>query len=249
MTENDEEYNEFDGGVEETKGADSGPDASEEEDEEEEEEEGEINLDDDGIIEDPVNVEDDDLNVEDEDIVKNGDDDEEGSKNNYKVPYESGDESEYSSDESESESESEEYNYAKIDNEKKIQYIKENHTQELTKTYEEIIVLTQINRTKLTDDTSADEGDANISESDIVINDSNHKTVPILTKYEKTRILGLRVSQLNEGAPRYIKSNTIIDNNIIAEKELRHKKLPFIISRPLPNGKKEYWKLQDLEII
>ena len=109
--------------------------------------------------------------------------------------------------------------------------------------------MTQINRTKLTDDTSADDGDTTFSESDIVISDPRHKTVPILTKYEKTRILGLRVSQLNEGAPRYIKSSTIVDNNIIAEKELKHKKLPFIISRPLPNGEKEYWKLQDLEII
>ena len=26
-------------------------------------------------------------------------------------------------------------------------------------------------------------------------------------------------------------------------------KIPFIVMRPLPNGKKEYWKLQDLAII
>ena len=83
-----------------------------------------------------------------------------------------------------------------------------------------------------------------------VIDDETHKTVPILTKYEKTRILGIRVSQLNEGAPRYINVNeTIIDNNIIAEKELRLKKLPFIVTRPLPNGEKEHWRLQDLEIL
>ena len=36
---------------------------------------------------------------------------------------------------------------------------------------------------------------------------------------------------------------------LIAEKELNQKKIPFIIMRPLPNGKKEYWRLQDLEII
>ena len=56
---------------------------------------------------------------------------------------------------------------------------------------------------------------------------------------------------MNEGAPRYIniEGNKIIDNNIIAEKELRMKKLPFIITRPLPNGEKEHWCLRDLEIL
>jgi len=76
--------------------------------------------------------------------------------------------------------------------------------------------------------------------------------VPILTKYEKTRVLGIRVSQLNEGAPRYISlgsEHTIIDNIVIAEKELRLKKLPFIVTRPLPNGEKEHWRLKDLEIL
>ena len=71
-----------------------------------------------------------------------------------------------------------------------------------------------------------------------------------MTKYEKTRILGLRLTQLNKGAKPFVETkNKIIDNNIIAQKELKEKKLPFIIMRPLPNGKREYWKLNDLEII
>ena len=80
--------------------------------------------------------------------------------------------------------------------------------------------------------------------------DSNHVTFPILTKYERARILGLRISQLNKGARPLIQyKQLIIDNTIIAEKELREKKLPFIIMRPIPNGGKEYWRLQDLEIL
>ena len=42
---------------------------------------------------------------------------------------------------------------------------------------------------------------------------------------------------------------SFIDNNLIALEELKQKKLPFIIMRPIPNGKKEYWRLSDLEII
>jgi DNA-directed RNA polymerase I, II, and III subunit RPABC2 len=80
--------------------------------------------------------------------------------------------------------------------------------------------------------------------------DPLHKTLPFLTKYEKTRILGIRTKQINEGAKPYLDVNpTIIDGYIIAQLELEHKKLPFIIRRPIPNGGSELWKLQDLEII
>ena len=146
------------------------------------------------------------------------------------------------SDESDddSESESEDEYIPKVDLEKKVEYIKETHPQEISKTFEEMIALTRIKRKK------------NKTDGEDIIIDEKHTTVPILTKYEKTRILGIRVSQLNEGAPRYINfgnEHVIIDNNVIAEKELRMKKLPFIISRPLPNGEKEHWRLQDLEIL
>ena len=82
------------------------------------------------------------------------------------------------------------------------------------------------------------------------INDDNHKTYPLLSKYEKTKIIGLRVSQLNKGAKPYIKTeNLFLDKHIIADKELTQKKLPFIIQRPIPNGTFEYWNIKDLEII
>jgi DNA-directed RNA polymerase subunit K/omega len=80
--------------------------------------------------------------------------------------------------------------------------------------------------------------------------DTNHSTLPILTKYEKTRILGQRASQINNGAPPYIHiPEGVIDGYIIAKMELTAKKIPFIIQRPLPNGSKEFWKLEDLEQI
>ena len=86
--------------------------------------------------------------------------------------------------------------------------------------------------------------------NDGIIIDDYHKTLPFLTKYEKTRVIGQRIQQLNNGAKVYVNvSDDIIDNNVIAEMELKEKKIPFIIRRPLPDNSFEYWKLQDLELI
>lgn len=83
-----------------------------------------------------------------------------------------------------------------------------------------------------------------------IIIDKNHQTLPILTKYERTRVLGERAKQINNGAKPFVDVlSSIIDGYIIAEQELYAKKIPFIIQRPLPNGSKEFWKLADLEII
>ena len=80
--------------------------------------------------------------------------------------------------------------------------------------------------------------------------DPLHMTIPILTKYEKTRILGERAKQLNAGAASFIELEpTMIDGYVIAMKELEQKKIPFIVKRPMPNGGCEYWRLQDLEIL
>jgi len=85
---------------------------------------------------------------------------------------------------------------------------------------------------------------------DGAIIDAMHKTMPFLTKYEKTRILGQRAKQLNQGAqPMVPVDQKIIDGYLIAQLELQQKALPFIIRRPLPGGKSEYWRVSDLEII
>jgi DNA-directed RNA polymerase subunit K/omega len=85
--------------------------------------------------------------------------------------------------------------------------------------------------------------------SDNIIIDEFHKTVPILTKYEKTKLLGLRVVQLNNNSKPYISANENMSNIEIANKEIELKLIPLIIKRPLSNNKFEYWKLKDLEIL
>ena len=80
--------------------------------------------------------------------------------------------------------------------------------------------------------------------------DDLHQTVPILSKYERARILGQRAKQLNAGSPPFVTlPKDTIDGYLIAIQELEAKRIPFIIRRPLPFGGCEYWKVSDLEII
>lgn len=80
--------------------------------------------------------------------------------------------------------------------------------------------------------------------------DPLHKTLPFITCYEKTRILGERAKQINEGAKPFVEvDKSIIDGYLIALQEFKEKKIPFIIQRPLPSGNSEYWRFCDLECL
>jgi DNA-directed RNA polymerase subunit K/omega len=80
--------------------------------------------------------------------------------------------------------------------------------------------------------------------------DSNHRTYPFLTNFEKTKIIGLRANQISKGSIPFIAvPKHITDVKDIARLELEQKRLPFIIKRPLPNGQFEYWRLADLLIL
>ena len=80
--------------------------------------------------------------------------------------------------------------------------------------------------------------------------DPFHTTNPFMTKYELADILGKRASQINENAPIFVDVDpSVIDGYLIALAELQQKKIPFIIQRPLPNGKMEYWPISELELL
>ena len=80
--------------------------------------------------------------------------------------------------------------------------------------------------------------------------DIHHTTYPFLTNYEKTKILSLRTSQIEKGAHPYIEvPEGITSSYEIAKLELKEKKIPYILKRPLPNGTYEYWRLTDLIIL
>ena len=80
--------------------------------------------------------------------------------------------------------------------------------------------------------------------------DSNHRTYPFLTNFEKTKIIGLRANQISKGSVPFVSvPKHITDVRDIARLELEQRRLPFIVKRPLPNGQFEYWRLTDLLIL
>jgi DNA-directed RNA polymerase I, II, and III subunit RPABC2 len=87
---------------------------------------------------------------------------------------------------------------------------------------------------------------------DVIANYDPKKNITknILSKYEKTKILGLRMEQLARSAEPYVDFKPeAFDPYDIAIKELRDRKLPFMLCRTLPNGRKEYWRLEDMIIL
>jgi DNA-directed RNA polymerase I, II, and III subunit RPABC2 len=121
----------------------------------------------------------------------------------------------------------------KFDSEITKNYINEFHPECLIHNYDEISKLTTV-----------------VRDSNNIIIDPLHKTIPFLTKYERARILGQRAKQIETGARPFVNvPENVIDSYVIAELELQQKRIPFIIRRPIPGGACEYWNLKDLEVI
>ena len=136
-------------------------------------------------------------------------------------------------DSSEESSDSEEETLQKFDREVITDYISLYHPETKIHNDEEIRALSVITRNRYGD-----------------VIDPLHNTTSILTKFEKTKILGIRSKQLDEGAESFIQvPPNVISSYTIALMELNEKKIPFIIRRPIPNGGSEYWKITDLEIL
>ena len=135
-----------------------------------------------------------------------------------------------------SDDEDEEYDDSylqKFDSEVTKNYINDFHPECLIQNYDEITKLTTV-----------------VRDSNNIIIDPLHRTIPFLTKYEKARILGQRAKQIETGAKPFISvPENIIDGYVIAELELQQKRIPFIIRRPIPGGAFEYWNIRDLEMI
>lgn len=71
------------------------------------------------------------------------------------------------------------------------------------------------------------------------------KTMPILTKFERARIMGTRLQQLAYGAKPRVDTTGLKSIQEIVKKELEERKILFIIRRNLPNGTYEDWRLEE----
>ena len=76
-----------------------------------------------------------------------------------------------------------------------------------------------------------------------------------MTKYEFDQLIGLRTMHLSKGAlplvtlPEGFKIQGNMELRKIAIEELRQKRLPYMIKRPLPNGRVEYWPVSYLSLM
>ena len=70
-----------------------------------------------------------------------------------------------------------------------------------------------------------------------------------MTKYEYTKVLGMRAQQITMGAEPLIKISNDMKSAIeVAEEELRQRKTPYIIARKINKKKTDFWKIEDMII-
>ena len=69
---------------------------------------------------------------------------------------------------------------------------------------------------------------------------------PIMSKYERATVIGIRAQQIASGAIPLIDVPKHLTSSIdIAESELNKRRTPFIIRRKIGNNY-EYWKIEDM---
>jgi DNA-directed RNA polymerase I, II, and III subunit RPABC2 len=79
------------------------------------------------------------------------------------------------------------------------------------------------------------------------INNKPKKTIPFLTKFEKARIMGVRLQQLAYGAKPRVSIEGLNSIQEIVQQELIQRKIPFIIRRTLPNNNYEDWRMEEFK--
>jgi DNA-directed RNA polymerase I, II, and III subunit RPABC2 len=98
----------------------------------------------------------------------------------------------------------------------------------------------------------------NITKTEIISNVQTYEkyyrgskvTKPFLTKYEESKLVGVRAQMISAGSkPLVTVPPNVTDTKVIAELELKEKKIPLLIRRKLPNGEYEDWRLEDLIIL
>lgn len=256
-TYEEDKYDEEEKG-EDAEDAEDVEDVEDAEDDDVDEDDDDVEDEDEDADEDVEDAEDDDAqdaedDADEDDDDNNGDDDEgkgqfggekkkskpakTTKKISVKTPYQSSnvaidDNDDDDDDDDDDDNDGEDY-LQKFDKSMNDNYIVDFHPESVLQNFDEILSMINV-----------------IRDNDGIIIDDLHRTIPFLTKYEKSRVLGQRAKQINSGCPPFVKiPENVIDGYIIAQLELKEKKMPFIIRRPMPSGGSEYWSIKDLEDI
>lgn len=95
-----------------------------------------------------------------------------------------------------------------------------------------------------------------LSENEIVVRNTQFPTTvkdeercsrDWLTMYELVRMIGTRTAELNGGAAPVIQGVEDLENTQIAHLEIKYGRCPIGITRHLPGGRVEHWKLSELK--
>lgn len=95
------------------------------------------------------------------------------------------------------------------------------------------------------DDVEIDVFDDDTIERQGYVAKEDRTTKPFITKYERNPLIGTRTKQLALGAKPMIKGVEHLPPKEIAELELKNKVIPLTIERPLPDGTKEEWRVEE----
>lgn len=71
------------------------------------------------------------------------------------------------------------------------------------------------------------------------------KSVNILTRFEKARVLGVRIRQLQMGAPPLVNVSDLKNEKEIAFRELEMRRCPLIVRRYITKSTFEDWRLTE----
>jgi DNA-directed RNA polymerase subunit K/omega len=80
----------------------------------------------------------------------------------------------------------------------------------------------------------------------------SRKTLSVMTKYEHTALIGVRMEQLAFGAPTTLSAEELQGLRgvqEIAREEMRLKRIPLTVTRSLPNSSSEEWSANDLSSV
>lgn len=96
---------------------------------------------------------------------------------------------------------------------------------------------------------SAFRGYGSIKGFDELVNDASsgsNRTSPMITRYERANVLGIRTEQIARGAQPFVEHQG--DAAQTALKEFMERRTPLVVVRHMPDGGKEYWRISDMAV-